>query len=1165
MSYLEHARSIRPSTILIVYLLFSTAFDIVRSRTLWLVAPGSSLTRLFTASVAFKALVLVLESGEKAKYLPARMSERRPEETSSILNRGVFYWLNRLMLRGSRHILLLDDLYELKDKMAAEQLGISYLSHWKQARKTSKHAALLTTVKALKWPLLAPIIPRAVLLALTICQPILLHELLTYLSAPVETMSKNTGYGLIGAYALVYTGSAVATGFYWHKQYQFLTMVRGCLVSAISWKTANLNILAVGDPKAAVTLMSTDVERITEGLRPLHDFWASIIQIGISLYLLRQQMRVACVAPIIVCLLCGASTAWVSGLSNKRQVKWMEAVQNRIGITSAVLSSMKGVKMRGLIDVLTKTIHDARRWEIKYANRWRSLLLVTVGLSFVPEYLSPISTFMVYIIQARSSGEIFDVSRAFTTLSLLSIMTQPLNSLLQSVPGLEGAVGCFDRIGQFLSSEEQKDFRDVKRCDVDRAESQTLSQTLVDDSEAIELETRIARPRSKQPASEQPIIRITQGCFSWGEHKDILTDVNITIPRGRLTCIVGPVASGKSTLCQALLAETRASKGQIELFASSKEIAFCHQTAHLINGTIRENIIGFSKLDEAWYETVLRVCALWEDVYAMPKQHDTAVGSGGVNLSGGQRQKVAIARAIYARKEILVLDDVFSGFDAGSEQHVFHNVVGPDGLARKQGMTVIFATHAIKFLPYADHIIALGVDGKVVQEGPYDTLRMQPGYIRSLAIEAHPQGQGVSAIEAPIEAESVQVADEVAKQDLSRQLGDFAVYRYYLSAAGLTSTVLMLVFGVATSTFFNLPTFWLKLWTDASSKLGQRDDYKYLGVYGLFQCLALLFLMLLVRQILIVIVTKTGLDLHLRLLRTVANASLFFFSTTDSGAITNRFSQDMQLIDRQLPLGMLNLTFSVFVATGQIILIIASAPWIGLTFPVILALLYAIQKFYLRTSRQLRFLDLEAKSPLYTNFLETLSGLATIRAFGWTKPNLALNCRLLDLSQKPTYLMYMIQRWLTFVLDMIVAVLAVLIAALAVLQRANSGFAGVALTQVLLINLTLRFIIISWTEVETSIGSVSRIKNFSETTSSEHKPLETSEPAIDWPHSGKVEFKAVTAIYETAPDEPALRKLDLTIQPGERIGVWSQWQRKVVSGPCAFPHARNPKWLAQDR
>lgn len=287
ISYLEHSRSRTPSTILIVYLLISTICDIVRVRSVWLVAPDSPLARLFTASVVFKFLVLVLEAGEKAQYLPVQTAERRPEETSSIINRGVFYWLNRLMFRGSRHVIFPNELYELKLGMTADQLGDVYLRHWRRACKTGKHAALRSMIQTLRWPLLAPIFPRVCLLALTICKPILLQELLTYLSAPSDTTSKNIGYGLIGAHALVYIGSAVATGFYWYKQYQFLTMVRGCLVPAIGWRTTNLNVQAVGDPKAGVTLMSTDVERITEGLRPLHDFWASILQLGIALYLLQ--------------------------------------------------------------------------------------------------------------------------------------------------------------------------------------------------------------------------------------------------------------------------------------------------------------------------------------------------------------------------------------------------------------------------------------------------------------------------------------------------------------------------------------------------------------------------------------------------------------------------------------------------------------------------------------------------------------------------------------------------------------------------------------------------------------------------------------------------------------------------------------------------------------
>ena len=163
-------------------------------------------------------------------------------------------------------------------------------------------------------------------------------------------------------------------------------------MSAISWQTARLNILAVSDPKAAVTLMSADIERITEGLRPLHDFWASLIQIGIALYLLQKQMGLACVVPIILAVLCAGATAWISSSANKRQAKWMEAVQNRIGVTSATLSSMKGVKMRGLIDVLTEMIRTCRQQEIKIANGWRSLMLLTAGIAFAPEYLSPAFT-----------------------------------------------------------------------------------------------------------------------------------------------------------------------------------------------------------------------------------------------------------------------------------------------------------------------------------------------------------------------------------------------------------------------------------------------------------------------------------------------------------------------------------------------------------------------------------------------------------------------------------------------------------------------------------------------------------------------------------------------------------------------------------------------------
>lgn len=180
---------------------------------------------------------------------------------------------------------------------------------------------------------------------------------------------------------------------------------------------------------------------------------------------------------------------------------------------------------------------------------------------------------------------------------------------------------------------------------------------------------------------------------------------------------------------------------------------------------------------------------------------------------------------------------------------------------------------------------------------------------------------------------------------------------------------------------------------------------------------------------------KSGAKLHLITLTTVMAAPLAFFSTTDTGVILNRFSQDIQLIDGELPQALLNVSILAFSSIAQAILI-ASATWyIALTFPFLLSVFYYIQNYYLRTSRQLRFMDLEAKSPLYTQFIESLSGLATLRAFGWQQENHALNNELLDSSQKPVYLLYMIQNWLTLVMDFISMGLALVVVGLSLKLR----------------------------------------------------------------------------------------------------------------------------------
>ncbi|KAF4768307.1 hypothetical protein HAV15_002325 [Penicillium sp. str.  len=222
---------------------------------------------------------------------------------------------------------------------------------------------------------------------------------------------------------------------------------------------------------------------------------------------------------------------------------------------------------------------------------------------------------------------------------------------------------------------------------------------------------------------------------------------------------------------------------------------------------------------------------------------------------------------------------------------------------------------------------------------------------------------------------------------------------------------------------------------------------------------------------------------------------------------------------------------------AEVVLITQSSPWTALTFPPIFFILYIFQKFYLRTSRQIRYLDLEAKSPLFSSFLETCDGIATIRGFGWQENFRQLNMHLTDESQKPFYLMYSIQCWLTLVLNLIVMGIVVVLVVLAFeLRNTPGGALGVALNNVSAISATLAYVIEAWTSLETSIGALARLKSFEAETPSEHLPRECYTPTNAWPSEGKIQFLNLALSYRTESD-PVIRGMNVTIPPGAKIGI----------------------------
>ena len=232
---------------------------------------------------------------------------------------------------------------------------------------------------------------------------------------------------------------------------------------------------------------------------------------------------------------------------------------------------------------------------------------------------------------------------------------------------------------------------------------------------------------------------------------------------------------------------------------------------------------------------------------------------------------------------------------------------------------------------------------------------------------------------------------------------------------------------------------------------GNSVNAKYLVVYLALGVAAEISLIWVVAYAFVVMVPKSASRLHSILLNTVMNAPLSFFTSIDTGKTINRFSQDMNWIDIELPTAFIQFSASSFLAVIQAILMCLSAAYFAAVMPFVLLVLYVLQAFYLRTSRQVRLMDLEAKSPLYSNFIESLSGLVTIRAFGWTEDLRARNMKLLDTSQKPFYLLYCIQRWLNLLLDLVVAGLTVVLMVLVVKLRGkiDPGFVGLALLNVM--------------------------------------------------------------------------------------------------------------------
>ena len=241
--------------------------------------------------------------------------------------------------------------------------------------------------------------------------------------------------------------------------------------------------------------------------------------------------------------------------------------------------------------------------------------------------MTPAVTFAAFGIAQKISGSSnFDITKAFTSLSLLSLLIDPVVELVMIPTYLNSAISCFDRIQEFLVQEKHHDPR-------------TAPGTSHTEPNAFPTQT-VLPPGAGSSAlsSPRPLIRVQGANFGWKADSMILKNIDLLIIPSSLTIITGPVGSGKSTLLNSFLGETYMSAGVLEV--SVDQIAFCDQNPWILNKPIRGNIIGFNLFREDFYNKVVRACDLEEDISVLPGGDDSVVGSDGIALSGGQKQRI---------------------------------------------------------------------------------------------------------------------------------------------------------------------------------------------------------------------------------------------------------------------------------------------------------------------------------------------------------------------------------------------------------------------------------------------------------------------------------------------------------------------------------------------
>ncbi|KAF5294184.1 hypothetical protein FQR65_LT10895 [Abscondita terminalis] len=1045
-----------------------------------------------------------------------------PRKNANLLSVITFSYILPTFVKGFKKHLEEDDVTEHLDEHCSSALGNRLEKSWEH-ELTKKNPSLCKAIlKTFKFELITLGIVYAVnQLLIRLAQPLALSQLMKYYSANKNLVSKNE--------ALIYAGVIVVSNLinvlFAHNYilgFQALGMkIRVACCSLIYRKTLRLNINKLDGSTIgqAVNLMSNDVNRCDRAALHFHTLWVCPVQAAMIILILYYILGLTSTLGIFIMIMFIPCQMILAKKTSDLRFSTAVTTDKRIRTMNEIICGIQVIKVYAWEKYFIKIVKAIRRLEIRYVRTTTFIKGIMISIQLFITKFSVFLTVLVYVLTGNHlQADYVFVATAFYDI-VKQIMTKNFSSGVTEIAEVNIS---FRRIQQFLLSEE------------------ILQSSQITNSYVIKQDGTNS-PSDQSISKESVAIKLEHAYAKWNPNSvyNDLKEIDFCARYGKCVAIIGPVGSGKTTLLNVILKEIPVFEGKLKI---TGKISYSSQQPWLFAGSVKQNIIFDQPMNLDKYERVVKACALDEDFTILPYGDRTLVGERGIALSGGQKARIGLARALYKNADIYLLDDPFSAVDPHVGQHMFNSCV----LKFLKNKSVVVVTHQLQYLQYVDEIVLLE-NGRISVKGSYEELRNSSSYLTKHLCNSKLDKTDIDLSVTPSKyiAKSKQIEPTQIKEHRGTGSISNSIYVSYFKAGGLycipllTLIVFIIVQLLHISSDYFL-TEWvnyeqeLSIDTNVTTLLNLSSDsfiYIYSGIVVL-----IIVTTLIATFSFFISCMRSSIKLHNNMLATIIYAPIKFFNENCSGRILNRFSKDIGIIDEVLPsiaLDCIDVGLSIIGSTALICFI---TPWMALASGVIFLIFYLIRVVYLQTSCNVKRLDGICRSPVFEHLSLTLSGLTSVRAF---KSQTTFQKKFDDLQNihSSVWFMYLVcARAFSFWLDIICVAYISLVTFSFFITNSDEygGNVGLAITKALALSGRFQWGMRQWSDLENQMTSVERVVEYSKLDREEER--NEIEPPINWPRFGDIVFTSVSLRYASS-DPYVLKNLSFRIKSNEKVGV----------------------------